>query len=62
MKRYLLFAYDRYYPSGGMNDFVGDFDTLDELKIAAKNKDVKYYDYIKYLDTETGEQGTIKDS
>jgi len=30
MKRFLLFAFDQYYPSGGMNDFIKDFDTLIE--------------------------------
>lgn len=30
MKRYFLFEYDDYYPGGGMNDFVGDFDTIEE--------------------------------
>lgn len=34
MKRYLVFAYDEYYPSGGMNDFVGDYD---DLKVAIYN-------------------------
>jgi len=26
MKRYAVFAYDYYYPSGGMNDFQQSFD------------------------------------
>ena len=30
MKRFLLFAGDNYYPAGGMEDFKGDFDTVDE--------------------------------
>lgn len=30
MKRYFAFYGDCYYPSGGMGDFVGDFDTVDE--------------------------------
>jgi hypothetical protein len=30
MKRYMVFAYDQYYPSGGMNDFKGDFDSLED--------------------------------
>ncbi len=32
MKRYLLFSGDLYYPSGGADDFVGDFDTLQEVE------------------------------
>lgn len=30
MKRFMLFAGDKYYPTGGMMDFVGYFDTQDE--------------------------------
>ncbi len=30
MKRYLAFYGYIYYPNGGMNDFVGDYDTKDE--------------------------------
>lgn len=26
MKRFMMFAYNDYYPAGGMNDFVLDFD------------------------------------
>lgn len=38
MKRFLLFAYADYYPSGGMNDFVKDFDSIEELKKWADNE------------------------
>ena len=31
MKRFLVFAYDDYYPSGGLADIRGEFDTLEEL-------------------------------
>lgn len=30
MKRYLAFAGANYYPCGGMNDFIGSFDILEE--------------------------------
>ena len=30
MKRFWLFAGAVYYPGGGMSDFQGDFDSLDE--------------------------------
>lgn len=30
MKKFWLFAYDNYYPRGGMNDFHKDFDSLEE--------------------------------
>lgn len=32
MKRYLAFYGSNYYPSGGMEDFIGDFDTAIEAK------------------------------
>lgn len=32
MKRYLTFYGDEYYPAGGMEDYAGDFDTLDDAK------------------------------
>jgi len=30
MKNYLAFYGEYYYPSGGMEDFIGDFDTIEE--------------------------------
>ena len=32
MKNYLAFYGMDYYPEGGMEDFIGDFDTLEEAK------------------------------
>jgi hypothetical protein len=32
MKRYLVFFSANYYPSGGMDDFLNDFDTIEECK------------------------------
>lgn len=29
-KRYLLFGFDGYYPSGGFNDLIDSYDTIDE--------------------------------
>lgn len=34
MKRYAAFAYPNFYPSGGFEDFIESFDTLDEAKAA----------------------------
>lgn len=31
-KRFLVFAYYNYYPSGGMNDFQKSFDTYEEAE------------------------------
>lgn len=39
MKQYALFAGDNYYPMGGMGDFVGSFNTIEEALIAIDGKD-----------------------
>ena len=38
MKRYLAFFGANYYPSGGMDDFLNDFDTVEECKNAIDDK------------------------
>lgn len=49
MKKYLLFTGDTYYPSGGWDDFVDDFDSIEEaLAYAAKNG----RDWFHIVDTE----------
>ena len=37
MKRYLVFYGEIYYPKGGMNDFIGDSDTLEAAKECVLN-------------------------
>jgi hypothetical protein len=47
MKRYLAFYGSVYYPSGGMEDFIGDYDTeKDALNAITEklNTDKDYYD------------------
>jgi hypothetical protein len=41
MKRYFLFQSCDYYPAGGMEDFIKDFDTIEEChdKISYDNFD-----------------------
>ena len=66
MKRYLAFTGDAYYPSGGMNDFLDDFDSKESAILAIEKnvKDEMYHETIalqwKYTwahiyDTEEGE-------
>jgi hypothetical protein len=31
MKRYLLFGHDTYYPGGGWCDYLGTYDTIEEV-------------------------------
>lgn len=37
MKRFLLFVGSDYYPEGGWNDFIGQFDEKDQSIQAAAN-------------------------
>jgi len=53
MKRFLVFAYEQYYPRGGWGDFVGDFDTLEEVYAADLGK---YTEWAHVVDLTTGEQ------
>lgn len=53
MNRYLLFGYDAYYPSGGWNDFISSWKSLEAAQNAlreeiANNKYPKsdYYDIV----------------
>ena len=32
MLRFMVFTYDNYYAGGGMNDFVGSFNTKEEAE------------------------------
>ena len=51
MKRYLLFAYDEYYPSGGWYDFRGSFDSIEEAK---KFCDRVNRDWAEIVDSQEG--------
>lgn len=51
MKRYFVFAYMMYYPSGGMDDFMGAYDDLAEAKERAK--ECCENDYVEVWDMET---------
>lgn len=56
MKRFLYFAYDGYYPSGGLSDVLAEFDTLEEweaYKKAEHQFDPFAYDYGYLFDCET---------
>lgn len=55
---FLLFAYDNYYPIGGMRDFVAKSDDLDSLKkqgadLLTDPKDPK--DWVHIADLNTGD-------
>lgn len=56
MNRYILFSGDDYYPSGGMKDFRGFFDTKEEAMEhfeGWKKKSIWESDWHQIFDTET---------
>lgn len=56
MKRFLLFSYDYYCPSGGCGDFREDFDSHDDAMEYIKDNDNKFgYDVYEVVDTITKE-------
>lgn len=55
VKRFLVFSFDSYYPSGGWNDFKGSYDTLEEAEYAMNEKPkLGYYDNNHIVDSTTG--------
>ena len=52
MNRFLLFAGDTYYPSGGWRDLEGNFETLEQAEAAAEELDP---DWWHIVDMESGE-------
>lgn len=52
MKRYLLFAGPHYYPAGGTDDLIEDFDTME---LAVKEIRNIRPDWWNILDTKTGQ-------
>lgn len=58
MKRYAAFAFPRFYPAGGFQDFIGAYDTMDAAKAAIErhHKEEDTYDSEGNIaDLETGE-------
>lgn len=51
MKRYLLFRFDRFYPTGGWNDFSAAYDTIEEAREFGK---LPGGDYYQIVDSHTG--------
>lgn len=48
-KRYLLFAGEYYYPSGGFNDYVGSFESISD----ALSNVMSHHDWYHIVDLES---------
>jgi hypothetical protein len=53
MKKYIVFGFFGYYPSGGMDDLRGDFDSLAEVR---EFMALGEYDYYHVVDRDTWER------
>ena len=56
VKKYLVFGGWDFYPSGGMGDFIGTYDSIDECRIAIDDPD---WDWWEIIDSKTME--AVKD-
>ena len=52
MSKYLLFGGSKWYPSGGWNDYIGEFDSIPQV-LAHLNKNKFDVDWIHVVDTAT---------
>ncbi len=53
MKRFLVFGGD-CYPSGGLEDFIDEFDMLEDAEACALGPDYRRYDWSHVYDSEMG--------
>lgn len=48
MKRYALYIFSTHYPLGGHNDFVARSDSLEDIHLVLKEKEVKQHEYDEF--------------
>lgn len=46
MNKYIIFAFDRWYPSGGMKDLKAHFETTEEVKAWIKQNKYDNYEVV----------------
>lgn len=49
-ERFIVFAYNAYYPSGGFSDIVASFSTIESALAALKNTPLFRYEYIELFE------------
>ncbi len=55
-KRFWLFTYCTYYPSGGLNDFYDGFDSAEQAYEELKTENAQIADWFQLVDMETREE------
>lgn len=59
---FYLFAYDYYYPAGGIGDLAGTFVTVDDALQAVRNKEsIKWSDVIELVAVVNGKLEVVGD-
>lgn len=53
--RYIVFAYNTYYPAGGINDIMGTADTLERASMLYWREQGNW-DHLEIYDNETGDE------
>lgn len=53
MKKFMLFIYAKYEAGGGMEDFVKDFDTVEEVDKYLLENPVDMYDYYHLFNSQS---------
>jgi hypothetical protein len=63
MKRFLLFAGDTYYPSGGWRDFQGDYESVEDAfrSLARKRSSFEWYQVVDWKTREIVDAGARSD-
>lgn len=54
MKRYALFAYDTYYPSGGWHDFLKSYASIEDALTVAKAEWAEHQRNFHIVDLQEG--------
>lgn len=48
--RFFLFAYDTYYPGGGLSDYVGSYAAVEEARDAYAERSNDYGEIVQVVD------------
>lgn len=59
MKAYLLFAGSHYYPLGGVEDYIGDFDSIEEAVEEFHESSYNWYQVVQHSDMMVCDRGAF---
>jgi hypothetical protein len=59
--RYALFAGDQYYPSGGWEDFIGAYDSIEAARERAQRERYEWFHIVDLASAQIVEEGFRRD-